>query len=297
MLDSEGLHIRAAFFAAVRDFFWGQGFLEVDTPILYPALIPEANIVPITAGRNFLQTSPEQCMKRLLASGCAKIFQICPCFRREERGTLHLEEFKMLEWYRLEADYRDLMADCRDLLDFLVARILPLLPENDFAAINGEWQHFTVQEAFGRYCPNSLADVLKAERFDENLVEYVEPQLGRTGPVILYDYPVEFASLAKKKNTNQKVAERFELYINGIEIANGFSELTDPDEQRARFFDEFEHIKGQGRHAGCMPEKFINDLAGLDRAAGIALGLDRLLMLFMGKNHINDVQSFSPADL
>ena len=122
MLDIEGLHFRAALLAAIRHFFTGLGFLEVDTPLRQPVLIPESNIVPLTSEGQYLQTSPELCMKRLLAAGCTEIFQICPCFRKGERGRLHLEEFTMLEWYRVGADYRRLMADCEMLLRH-IARI------------------------------------------------------------------------------------------------------------------------------------------------------------------------------
>ena len=118
MLDQKRLHLRAAFFQAIRSFFQNQGFLEVDTPIRQPLVIPEQNIVHVPSKTHFLQSSPELYMKRLLASGCDKIFQICRCFRYGERGRLHLEEFVMLEWYRQDADYDDLMSDCEKLFLF-----------------------------------------------------------------------------------------------------------------------------------------------------------------------------------
>ncbi|PID77102.1 MAG: EF-P lysine aminoacylase GenX [Deltaproteobacteria bacterium] len=299
MLDPERLRIRAAFFRAVRDFFYAQGFTEADTPVLHPVPIPEANIIPISAGEVFLQTSPELCMKRLLAVGCGKIFQICPCFRKEERGRLHLEEFRMLEWYRLNADYNRLMDDCREFFSFLINRLSTLLPETDFSDLGGPggtWQYITVEDAFARYCPISLNDALQNGSFDLNLVEYLEPNLGKNGPEILYDYPAELASLAKTKASNPNIAERFELYVNGVELANGFSELTDPGEQRARFLAELEKMPDQRRKTARIPEKFLTALAEIDAAAGIALGLDRLLMLFMDESHIERVQTFSPAD-
>ena len=123
MLDPQGLRIRAALFSAVRLFFTAQGFLEVDTPLRQPVIIPESNIVPLTADGQYLQTSPELCMKRLLAAGCPRIFQICPCFRKDERGRRHLEEFTMLEWYRRDADYHALMTDCEDLLRSVARQI------------------------------------------------------------------------------------------------------------------------------------------------------------------------------
>lgn len=296
MLSIEGLHFRAAFFRLIREFFHTHGFLEVDTPILQPVLIPEANIIPVRAGHSYLQTSPELCMKRILALGCPKIFQLCPCFRKEERGTLHLEEFQMLEWYHLDQDYNQLMDDCERLLQFLQDKLSGQFPDVCRTLSLDNWRRLTVKEAFARFCSTSLEEAIEADTFDEILVEQIEPNLGFDGPAILYDYPVELASLAKTRDDDASVAERFELYINGIEIANGFSELTTVTEQRSRFVNELEQIEKLGRTSGGMPEKFLHSLDGFEKAAGIALGLDRLLMLFSGIKHIYDVQSFSPED-
>ncbi len=134
MLDLPGLQMRATLLRLIRSFFYKRGFLEVDTPLRQPVLIPESTIVPFTAEGQYLQTSPELCMKRLLARGCEKIFQICPCFRKGETGRLHLEEFTMLEWYRSRADYQDLMSDCEDLLRFIAQNMgsaAPSCSEND----------------------------------------------------------------------------------------------------------------------------------------------------------------------
>ncbi len=128
MLDLPGLHIRAALFRLVRQFFSDRGFLEVDTPVRLPVTIPESNITPLRAEDHFLQTSPELCMKRLLAAGCSKIFQICPCFRKGEHGSRHLEEFTMLEWYRTGADYHQLMSDCDALLFFIASGLKEMAP-------------------------------------------------------------------------------------------------------------------------------------------------------------------------
>ena len=157
MLDRQGLHLRAALFASVRQFFSTRGFLEVDTPIRQPVIIPESNILPLAAEGQYLQTSPELCMKRILASGCDNIFQICPCFRKDERGRNHLEEFTMLEWYRSDADYLRLMSDCEELL-VEIARSMALsfpgsekIPEGGvFPGINLSvpWERLTVEEAF-----------------------------------------------------------------------------------------------------------------------------------------------------
>lgn len=304
MLDIQGLRIRAALFSAIRLFFAERGFLEVDTPLRQPVIIPESNIIPLASEGQFLQTSPELCMKRLLAAGCEKIFQICPCFRKDERGRHHLEEFTMLEWYRTGTDYNQLMVDCESLLRHVAVRLTALVGEGIVARhptptggdLAGPWPRLTVDEAFRRFSPVTLDQAMAERRFEEVLVEFVEPCLGMDSPVFLCDYPVEMASLARAKNDNPQRAERFELYWQGVELANGFSELTDAEEQRARFVHELRLIEqATGRPAG-MPERFLSDLERLSSAAGIALGVDRLLMLFLARQQVDEVVSFSPRD-
>lgn len=305
MLDLEGLHTRAALLRSIREFFFSRGFLEVDTPLRQPVIIPEGNIIPITAEGQYLQTSPELCMKRMLAAGCTHIFQICPCFRKNERGRNHLEEFTMLEWYRRDADYHQLMADCEALLGFVVPKVAKYMAVEqrcskelcDIQAIlTADAERLTVAEAFSRYSPVPLRKALEEDRFDEVLVEYVEPHLGKDRPLFLLDYPAELASLARVKSACPPVAERFELYILGVELANGFTELTDPVEQRLRFTEEIERISRLQGRTHSMPERFLQELAQLESAAGIALGLDRLLMQITGKVNIQEVVSFNPGD-
>lgn len=293
MLSAEGLHFRAAFFSAIRQFFVANDFLEVDTPLLSPVILPEANIVPVTASKLFLQTSPELYMKRLLARGHQRLFQICSCFRSEEQGSLHLQEFKMLEWYHLGQDYSVLMQDCQELINFLGNSLGHRFPHIHKSFCCKSWQTMTVKDAFSKYAPLTLKQAMDRDVFDELLVQYIEPNLGKNGPLFLLDYPAEMASLAKLKTDDPTVAERFELYIDGIEIANGFSELTDAKEQRTRFAAELKQVSWQTS----MPERFLDELDLIDEAAGIAMGLDRLLMLFMGKTHIDDVQSFAPGEM
>ncbi len=294
MLDRKGLQLRAAFFQAIRNFFQEQGFLEVDTPIRQPLVLPEQNIVPIPSGIQFLQSSPEIHMKRLLASGCEQIFQICRCFRYGERGRLHLEEFVMLEWYRLDGDYGNLMDDCETLLRYLASH----LPFCDFpVSLAVPWQKITVEQAFLQYCSISAVQALDEDRFDILLVEEVEPHLGRKSPTFLYDYPLELASLARPKEDNPKLAERFELYMAGVELGNGFSELTDPVQQRSRFEDEYLKMDSDPGRLKKMPELFLADLGKIDKASGIAMGLDRLFMLLLGQSDINAAVSFSPSDM
>ncbi|WP_457576579.1 EF-P lysine aminoacylase EpmA [Desulfomarina sp.] len=300
MLDRTGLHQRNILFRLLRTFFYDRGFLEVDTPVRQPVVIPENTITPVETEGWYLQTSPELCMKRLLAAGSGNIFQICPCFRKEESGRLHLEEFTMLEWYRMDADYHDLMDDCRELLIFLVTHFpvssgvqVAVTKEIDFTR---DWLRLTVEEAFDQFSPVSLSEALSTGCFDEVLVESVEPMLGVGTPAFLYDYPYELGTLAKSSESNPEIVERFELYIEGIEFANGFSELADVTEQRKRFEHEMQLIRKAGGRAIKMPERFLADLQNLGKAAGIALGVDRLYMLLSGKKHISEAVSFHPGD-
>ncbi len=298
MLDQKGLQLRAAFFQAIRSFFQRQNFLEVDTPIRQPLLIPEKNITPVPSATHFLQSSPELYMKRLLASGCEEIFQICHCFRYGERGRLHLEEFIMLEWYRKDADYHDLMLDCEQLINSLHSEIAG---SHFPVPLQGPWEKITVEEAFQKYCSISATQALEEDRFDLLLVEKIEPYLGKKSPTFLYDYPLELASLARPKENQPEVAERFELYMAGIELANGFSELTDPLLQRDRFKEEYAQIYAQ-MHSNDnghqkMPELFLQDLGKIEKAAGIAMGLDRLFMLISGCGCLDDAVTFAPDDL
>lgn len=308
MLSIERLHKRAAFFRCIRSFFHNQGFLEIDTPLRQPVYLPESNIVPISSEGQYLQSSPELCMKRLLAHGCDKIFQLCHCFRKGEIGKIHLEEFQLLEWYRVGCDYRQLMDDCEALLRFLSQVLTPcLVPDGSQTTRNahelfmgtdlsGHWLRLTVADAFAKYSPMSLERAMSTGSFDEILTEYVEPHLGMEAPVFLYDYPHQLASLARRSPLNPNIAERFELYIKGVELANGFSELTDEHEQRNRFEEEIATIQARdGRHV-VMPERFLQDLAKFDIAAGIALGVDRLFMLAVNCENINAAVTFAPGD-
>lgn len=304
-MSIEGLHKRAAFFRCIRSFFHGQGFLEVDTPLRQPVYIPESNIIPISSEGQYLQSSPELCMKRLLAQGCDKIFQLSHCFRKGELGRLHLEEFQLLEWYRTGCDYTQLMTDCETFLRFLNEAMqnnstscddpttTGLFPGIDLSA---RWPRLTVADAFAKYSPIPLGSALDTGRFDEILTEYVEPCLGMVAPVFLYAYPHQLASLARKSPSNPTIAERFELYIKGIELANGFSELTDEYEQRLRFEEEIAVIYANYGGDVVMPERFLQDLGKLEEAAGIALGIDRLFMLVLNCKSITSAVTFAPED-
>jgi lysyl-tRNA synthetase-like protein GenX len=290
MLSPAGLRLRSDLLQAIRLFFLARDYIEVDTPLRLPVLIPEYHLVPFASEDCFLHASPELCMKRLLANGCDRIFQICHCFRKEECGRLHQAEFTMLEWYHKGWNYCDLMRQCEELI-VEVAQAVPgcsglatgnrLHRHDAMVRLAPPWERLTVAEAFRRYADVSAMDAVHAGNFDEILVAEIEPNLGMDRPVFLYDYPAELGSLARRKQENPAVAERFELYIAGIELANGFSELTDPLEQRQRFQREIEQAQQAGRTAG-MPEKLLAELGRVGEAAGIALGVDRLCMLLMG---------------
>ncbi len=219
----------------------------------------------------------------------------------------HLEEFTMLEWYRSGSSYQELMTDCESLLNFLARQCadLPGVTDRGSALLAGgqridltpAWQRLTVAEAFARYTTTSPAAALASDRFDEILCQEIEPRLGQGRPCLLHDYPAELGSLARLKPGDPAIAERFELYINGLELANGFSELTDADEQQRRFELERKKIMDQGREPGPMPERFLAALQEMPESAGIALGVDRLLMLFLDTSRIDDVVSFVPEEM
>lgn len=301
MLSPEGLRQRSRLLQTMRSFFYERAYIEVDTPVRLPVLIPESNILPFPSGDCFLQTSPELCMKRLLARGCERIFQICHCFRREEHGRLHQSEFTMLEWYHKGWSYRELMAECEALICFLAGELTCLqgVASDGRAFVHGAqrvdlsppWQRLSVAKAFQRYAGVTVEEVLMQDRFDEVLVTAVEPHLGKTKPTFLYDYPVILGSLARRKADDPEIAERFELYIGGVEIANGFSELADAAEQRQRFQGEIESMGPSGGKGG-MPEKFLAELPAMGACAGIALGVDRLFLQMINGTTLSDSLAF-----
>jgi len=291
------LKLRARLVQSIRHFFINQDFLEIETPLRIPAPAPEEHIEALPSGNWFLQTSPELCMKRLLAAGYLRIFQICKCFRAGERGNLHLPEFTMLEWYAAGFDYQQLMSQCEEMI-VAVAHDLGFSDainwQNRKINLTRPWERISVQEAFQKYAPLTLAEALSKNKFDEILVEYIEPHLGIAKPTFIYDYPAKLGALARLKKSDQSVAERFELYVGGLELANGFSELTDAQEQRQRFKEAL-ILRAQKNYATYqMPDKFLDSLENMTASAGIALGLDRLAMLFADAATIDEVAAFTP---
>ena len=294
------LHDRARVIQSIRDFFMNRGFLEVETPFRIPAPAPESHIDAIESAGWFLHTSPELCMKRLLAAGYERLFQICRCWRDGERGERHLPEFTMLEWYRAEAGYGDLMADCEWLLQFVAEKLQlgakVVLGERE-VPLRLPWERLTVREAFDRFASVSMDEALATDIFDEVMVRDIEPNLGWDSPVFLQDYPAERGALARTRRDDPSVAERFELYLGGIELANGFSELTDATEQRARFEDEMATRARLSRKTYPVPEKFLAELPAMPDSAGIAMGVDRLVMVLLNLPTIDDVVAFTPEEL
>ena len=294
------LEVRARMIEAVRTFFGANGYLHVETPCLIPAPAPEAHIDAIRAGDLYLHTSPELCMKRLLSEGFSRIFQISKCFREKERGALHLPEFTMLEWYRTGIDYVDLMEECQDLLLF-ISESLNLNKSVYYGGrhidFSSPWERLSVKDAFKNLASISLEEALDKDLFDEVMVKEIEPKLGLDKPTFLFDYPASMAALARLRKENSTVAERFEIYIGGLELANGFSELNDAEEQRARFKEERGRRMESDKPAYPMPERFLNSLEMMPDAAGIALGIDRLAMVLTNASCIDQVVAFVPEQL
>ena len=289
------LVLRSRVLHAIRCFFHERGFVEVETPVRVATPALELHIDAEPAGDHWLRTSPELHMKRLLARGAEKIFQLGPCFRRGERGHLHHPEYTMLEWYRSGADYIDILADTKALLAYVAQavlgttdipcgrRVLSLLPR---------WEKFTVADAFVRWAGWDPVQRYDADRFNADLVEKVEPALPRDVPVVLKDYPAEAAALSRRKPGEPGVAERWELYLGGVELANAYTELTDPVEQRARFAACAEERRKLGKEVYPLDEEFLAALADVPPCGGIALGVDRLVMLLANATSLDEVMAY-----
>lgn len=292
------LERRALILNGVRAFFCRAGFLEIETPLRVPAIAPEEYIMPYTSEDWFLSTSPELQMKRLLAAGYEKIFQISHCFRKDERGRHHNPEFTMIEWYRSGADYRQLIRDTEQLVLDLAGQ-LGMGSTLDFQGkkidLSSPWPQITIREAYLRWAGWDPLKKYEGEKFDVDMVDKIIPGFEAGRPTVILDYPRECASLARLKPVNPPVAERVEIFMGGLEIANGFSELNDPVEQEKRFKLDIENMHRAGKPA-VLPLKFLEAVKYMPESAGIALGLDRLVMLLCDTNAIDDVIAF-PSDL
>ena len=320
--------------AALRRLFEEQGFTEVETaalqvsPGLEPHLQAFATELRTPDGRRhrrYLHTSPEFACKKLLAAGEGRIFTFARVWRNDERSSRHHPEFTLLEWYRAPGDYRELIEDCQRLLRGVATALgIAAYRHGDLACDPfAPWQEITVAEACARYAGvdllASLDDPLAPDRdilaqqaagaglriaaddrwadiFTKIMVGRVEPHLRREVPAVLLDYPLPEAALARRKREDSRLAERLELYVAGLELANGFGELTDPVEQRARFVADQvlkERLYGE-RYP--LDEELLQAIGRIGEAAGIALGIDRLAMLATGAPRIEDVL-WAPVDL
>jgi lysyl-tRNA synthetase class 2 len=323
------LEQRGRIIGAVRSFFAARGYAEVETPALQlsPGLEPHLRAFATTlhdprdgrAAQRYLHTSPEFAMKKLLVAGLPRIWQLAHVFRDGERSATHHPEFAMLEWYRTGASYRDLMDECEALVRACqdAAGVAALVRRAGAADARLPWRRLSVAAAFSEFCgidlletaPDPLAPDLErladAARhigvaphagddwealFFRIFLERIEPVLGLGAPTILYDYPLSMAALARRSPGDPRVAERFEVYVCGLELANAFGELTDAAEQRVRFAGD--QARKQAFYGETYPidEDFLAALEhGLPQCAGIALGFDRLVMLATAAEDIEDV--------
>ena len=329
----ERARARMRLIAATRASLGQLGYEEVETPALVPAPGMEPHIAAFEtpfvpdrgdgARRLYLHTSPEYAMKRLVADGWSRIFQLCKVFRNGEVATQHNPEFTMLELYSAGHDYTGTMADLERVVEAAVraaagdAKLAgPLGPLNCAAP----FERLTVQEAFTRHAgvdPFALPDPRKlreaarragvplfpvsgehtwSDVFFEIMLTAVEPHLGRERPTFLVDWPPSEASLSRLRQGTPTVAERFELYAQGLELANGFSELTDAAEQRRRLVAEQTERRRLGHAVYPLDEKFLAAVARLPECGGVALGIDRLAMLATGAQEISDVLLFPAAE-
>jgi len=310
------LQTRARIQAAMRRWFESEGFVEVETPILQAAPGAEVHLTGFATAwelpdgeerERWLHSSPEFAMKKLLAGGMPKIFQFARVFRNAEGSALHHPEFTMLEWYRAGTDYEAIMADCRALLAATGAEALRWA--GHVCDPVAEPERLTVAEAFVRHAGVDLfatlgnAEALSAasgiamhagdgweDVFFRIMFEKIEPRLGMGRPTILCEYPISMAALARAKPGDPRVAERFELYVCGVELANAFGELTDPDIQRQRLEADMDLKEELYGVRWPVDDDFLAALDhGLPDCSGIALGFDRLVMLASGASHIEEV--------
>jgi lysyl-tRNA synthetase class 2 len=302
----QALVARTVALAAVRRFFGQRRFLEVDTPAMVPCPGLDVHLdafgVEGAKAPRWLGTSPEYQLKRLLVGGVPRCFQLARCFRRGELGAQHNPEFTMLEWYRAFADVEEVVADTEALVR-LVAQELGAWPTLEVdgreVQLDKPFARLSVCEAFARFAdvPGDGALTLAEtdeDRYFELLVTRVEPGLATLDvPVVLDGYPISQASLARPSPKDPRVAERFELYVGGVELSNGFGELTDPVEQRARFVRDQKQREAKGLPVYPLDERFLAALEeGLPPSAGNALGIDRLIALLLGASRIEHVMAF-----
>ncbi|WP_448246135.1 elongation factor P--(R)-beta-lysine ligase [Thalassotalea agariperforans] len=303
---------RAQVYSMIRTFFNDRNVVEVETPLMSQGTISDLHLDAFSTKYNFLssgvgqtlylQTSPEFAMKRLLASGYGDIYQLCKAFRDEPYGRFHNPEFSILEWYRLGFSHHDLMAEVETLL----ISTLSCLPA-EYVSYQNVFQEYTGIDPLSTTIVELKAYLRRNEKFSDWLVdvedidtllqftfaECIEQHIGKNSPCFVYGFPASQACLAKINREDARVADRFECYYQGIELANGFSELTDAETQLERFKQDNIKRVAHGKTESPIDDRFIMALAqGLPECSGVALGIDRLLMLATGETNIKKVITF-----
>jgi lysyl-tRNA synthetase class 2 len=306
---------RAAIVRAIRRWFDAEGFLEVDTPARVPSPGQEVHLQAIATGARWLITSPEYHMKRLLAGGMPRIVQICKAWRDEEVGPHHQGEFTVAEWYRANQPLERIADDCEALVRTAVSAVggdagmLNVAQPFARTTVSELFQLHLGVRLFGDETAATLAakigqagvDVGSARAYDDiffqAFLDRIEPHLGRKQPTFVFDWPAPLGALARRKPSHAGFVERFELYGGGLELANAFGELTDPVEQRARFVEESAARAARGRPVYPIDEKLLAALADMPPTAGVALGVDRLVMFALGISDICDVVAFADDEV
>lgn len=299
------LRRRAELLGRIRAFFAARGVLEVETPLLQSATVTDLHLasfeVPCGARACYLQTSPEFAMKRLVAAGSGAVYQICKAFRRGEAGRYHNPEFTMLEWYRPGWDHHALI----DEVDAFVHEVLGTPPGERrtygelFRDRLGADPHRAETGRLRDLAARHDLEVANPEGVDRDawlqllFSQLIEPELGRGRPTFVLDFPASQAALARIRRDDPPVAERFEAYVEGVELANGFHELTDAGEQRRRFEDDLARRRDRGLDEVAIDERLLAALdSGLPDCAGVALGVDRLVMLATRAGRLGEVVAF-----
>lgn len=308
---SDVLRARHKLLRATRDFFYERGYIEVETPNLMATAPPDPHIDPLdvfVAGKGpfFLHTSPELGMKKLLRTGQKRIFQICKVWRLEDHQELHNTEFTMAEWYR-EGSYLDAMEETGDLVEFITGKLLDRVPDRFMKPYPVHELNKLFSEIMGfdpfRLDRDEFFSTLRQKGFlgidnedDWNslffkaLIQEIERSVSDKKPYIIAGWPGSISTMAKKRDDNDRAVERFELYVDGLEIANGYSELTDAKQQRERFLQDNMQREKLGKGTFAIDEAFLDILATIDYpCTGVSVGLDRLLMAVLGKKTIGEV--------
>jgi len=291
-ISPEGLRARATVLRAVRRWFDDHGYLEVATPVLVPSPAMEEHLHPVQAEGGWLRTSPEFALKRVVAAGLPRIYEIGPCFRDREHGPWHGREFTMLEWYRVGAGPAEVMEEVQAVVKAVAHAVGGPIPN--------PWRRVTVRDLFREVTGIDLAEASASDLSDHDgdhwddaffrrWVEEVEPRLH--GAVFVTEWPASQAALAQVRSDGDwPVAERFEVFLNGVELANGFHELLDAHEQRRRFAEANLHRVAAGEEPHPVDEAFIEAVGRMPKVTGIALGLDRLVAALCGWNGIGPAQ-------